>query len=405
MIAPAIPKNENDRLADVIALDLSNASKVEQFDNVTMILSKCLHVPIAYISSIESKQQVIHSACGINPGESDRSKSFCGHTILQEEALIVEDTLKDARFFDNPMVVNPPNIRFYAGFPITSLLGHNVGALCIADTVPRTLAGDDLKIFNVIGKLLIERIRMQKLGSLQSQIQASKDQLETLNKELTESNEYQRQLFGRYISESLLDKIAKDGEQPELGGEERYVTVMMTDLRDFSPLSEKYRAKTIVDMLNLYFDEMISIIHKYEGYINEILGDGILVVFGAPNRVKGCARKAVKCAREMQKAMKSINTKLHRKDLPPLQMGIGINSGSLVVGNIGSKKRMKYGVVGKTINVAARIEALTIPDQILVSESTFEKNEGWIKPIGQIRAKIKGFTDPITIYDVSEVAS
>ncbi|NER13956.1 GAF domain-containing protein [Leptobacterium flavescens] len=403
MKAPSIPKNEAERLADLIALDLSNSNKAEQLDNIVTILSKCLNVPIAYVSSIESKQQKIHSACGINTGSTDRSTSFCGHTILQNEIFIVEDTHRDERFFDNPMVTNDPKIRFYAGFPLTSLLGNNVGALCIADTVTRKLDDDELNIFKIIGKLLIERLRMHKLGSIQSQIQASKDQLRSVNKQLKQSNKFYEKLFGRYMSESLLNRVMNEGEQPKIGGEEKYVTILMSDLRSFSPLSEKYEASVIVDILNLYFEEMISIIHGYDGYINEILGDGILVVFGAPKPVGNCAKKAIECAREMQKAMKKINNQLLSKKLPSLEMGIGINSGHLIVGNIGSKKRMKYGVVGETVNIAARIESLAIPNQILISESTFEKNADWIQPIGHIRAKIKGFKDPITIYDVSEL--
>ena len=300
------------------------------------------------------------------------------------------------------MVINDPKIRFYAGFPITSLLGNNVGALCIADTVPRKLDDNELNVFKAMGKLLVERLRMYKLGSIQNQIQASKNQLELSNKELSQSKRFYKQLFGQYMSESLLDKIITEKEQPELGGEERFVTILMSDLRGFSSMSENYNASETVEILNLYFDEMFRIIHKHEGYINEILGDGILVIFGAPNHVDHCSKKAIICAREMQKAMEQVNDKLISENLPSLEMGIGINSGNLIVGNIGSKERMKYGVVGEAVNIAARIESLTIAHQILVSESTFVKNSDWVQPIGQIRAKIKGFKSPIVIYDVSE---
>ena len=199
-----------------------------------------------------------------------------------------------------------------------------------------------------------------------------------------------------------MDSVINEGDQPELGGEERYATIMISDLRSFSPMSEKYEASIIIEILNLYFEEMITIIHKHDGYINEILGDGILVVFGAPNRIDNCAKNAILCSREMQNTMGKINEELTNKNLPSLEMGIGINSGDLVVGNIGSIKRMKYGVVGETVNIAARIESLTIPNQILISESTYRINEDWVRPIGNIRAKIKGFKNPIMIYDVSE---
>lgn len=97
-----------------------------------------------------------------------------------------------------------------------------------------------------------------------------------------------------------------------------------------------------------------------------------------------------------------INNRLIEENLSTLEMGIGINSGKLIVGNIGSKKRMKYGVVGDAVNIATRIESLTIPSQILVSKSTFGENADWVCPVGQIRTKIKGFKSPIMIYDVSE---
>ena len=187
----------------------------------------------------------------------------------------------------------------------------------------------------MIGKLLTERIRLYKLNTIQKQIEESKNQLERLNKELYKSNEFYQQLFGQYMSESLMEQVMNDKKETKLGGEERYVTVLISDLRGFSPLSEKYSPQTIVKVLNIYFEEMIKIIHEHEGYINEILGDGILVIFGAPKHVERGALKSVKCARAMQRGMLKVNKKLESKNLPKLEMGIGINSGKLIVGNIG----------------------------------------------------------------------
>ena len=404
MITAQIPENEEERLADLFALNLSASDKKEQFNGVIMILSKCIEVPIAYISTIERENQNIHSSCGLNFDSSDRATSFCGHTILQDDLLIIEDTFKDDRFHDNPMVINEPRIRFYAGYPLSGVSGNNVGSLCIADTSPRQLNETELSIFKMMGKLLTERIRLYKLSSIQQQIRDSKKHLEQLNSELLESNQFYQQLFGQYMSESLLEKVITNKKETQLGGEERYVTVLVSDLRGFSPLSEKHSPTVVVEILNTYFEEMIDIIHQYEGYINEILGDGILVIFGAPKDIGNAALKSVQCARAMQRGLKKVNRKLRIKGLPPLEMGIGINSGNLIVGNIGSKRRMKYGVVGENINIASRIEALTIPGQILVSEVIFRKVADRIQPIGNIRTTIKGFEKPIKIFDVSELA-
>ncbi|MDB2606608.1 GAF domain-containing protein [Zobellia sp.] len=394
-------KNDKKSLGNLIAFNLSSSDKAEQFNKITMILARCLNMPIAFVSSNESKKQIITGAYGIDHDINKNALFFCDHTILKDEVLIIEDTHNDKRFKNDPMVVDGIKIRFYAGFPLTSLLGHNIGALCIADTIPRKLGRDDLNIFMMMGELLVERIRMQKLGSIQNQIQESKVRLELLNTELSKSNQFHRQLFGRYMSESLLNGLHKQ-DLPELGGEERYATIMISDLRDFSSMSEKYEAKVIVEILNLYFEVMIGIIHEHDGYINEILGDGILVVFGAPNKIENCAEKSIRCARSMQRSMPKINALLAEKNLPSLYMGIGINSGKLIVGNIGSQKRMKYGVVGETVNLASRIESLTVANQILVSESTFGHNTDWVKPIGQMKTKLKGFQHPIMVYDVSE---
>ena len=394
--------NEQERLADLISLNLSDINKKEQFDTVVLMLSKSLNVPIAYVSSVEAKRQLIHASCGLDFESSDRSTSFCGHTILQDEIFIVEDTLEDERFWDNPLVVEDPKIRFYAGYPLKSLLGNNVGALCIADTKPRRLSEDELFLFTRIGDFMLERLRMFKLGELQVQIRESHKELEYINNQLYESNQFYERIFGQYMSNSLLQSIREDKKKTELGGEKRFGTVLISDLRKFSRIAEQYEAEAIIGLLNLYFGEMISIIHKYDGFINEIMGDGILVVFGAPNDVGNCALKAVQCAQEMQHRMIHVNQILEKRNLPRLEMGIGINTGDLIAGNIGSKERMKYGVVGDTVNTASRIESLTIGKQILISESTFKLLEERVKPVGKIRTKLKGYLNPITIYDVSD---
>ncbi len=402
MIEPKTPNNEDQRLTDLILMDLSNPNKKKQFDGIITILSMALKVPIAYISSIEKETQKINTSCGLNFDSSERKSSFCGHTVLQDDLLIVEDTLEDERFRDNPMVLGEPYIRFYAGCPLSSMLGNNVGALCIADTVPRKLEDQEINAFRTVGRLLTERLRLYKLTDIQKEINESRQQLELLNNELFESNRYFRQVFGQYMSESLLEQMLNEKSVDQLGGEERTVTVLLSDLRGFTSLSECHRPKEVLEILNLYFEEMIEIIQEHDGYINELLGDGMLVVFGAPKQISNGTKKAVDCARAMQQGLLGVNQKLAIKDYPALKMGIGINTGNLIVGNIGSKKRMKYGVVGETINIAARIESLTVAGQILTSETTYNEISREVKAIGKIRSKIKGYEDPIMIYDVSE---
>lgn len=392
---------QNEQLADLISLDLSQKRKKEQFDNIIMILSACLDMPIAYISSMEPEDQKILASYGLHPEQAYKSASFCDHTLLQKETLVVEDTLKDNRFSKNPMVVNAPKIRFYASFPLISTLGNLVGSLCVADRVPRKFTEKQHVIFETIGSLLLERIRMFKLGSLQEQIHASQKTLSKVNKELNRNNKFYKQLFGQYMSDGLLDAIIQKNKKTHLGGEKRFATVLMSDIRGFSTISERYEPEFVVEILNTYFEEMIDVIHQHDGYINEILGDGILVVFGAPNHLSDCAKKAIDCSRAMQERISMVNHRLKARDLPELEMGIGINSGDLVAGNIGSQKRMKYGVIGESVNLAARLQALAIGGQILISNNTYEKVKDWVNCIGRLRVQIKGITNHVLIHDIS----
>jgi len=398
---PAIPDNEIDRLAALYSLELDKITKKAQFQRIIDIAAHSLNVPIAYMSTIGSDKQLIHASCGLGFNTADRSTSFCAHTILQDTALVINDTFKDERFRDNPSVINNPHIRFHAGYPLGTPEGYNVGSLCIADYEPRKLNKKEYEIFINLGLLFEEQLRSFKLDELQQMLIESKNEVVKMNHKLNKHNKFFEQIFGQYMSEQFLSSIIDNEEKLELGGEEIFATVLISDLRDFTPLSEKYGASIVVDVLNIYLEEMINIIHKHDGYINEILGDGMLVIFGAPNPIKNSAITSIKCAKAMHSGLHNVNKTLKAKGLPTLKMGIGINSGRLIAGNIGSKKRMKYGVVGNTVNLASRIELFTVGGQTLVSERTFKDVKNLILKEGHLRVSIKGFSKPITIYDLS----
>jgi adenylate cyclase len=153
-------------------------------------------------------------------------------------------------------------------------------------------------------------------------------------------------------------------------------------------------------MLNRYLTTMVTIIKRYQGTIDEFIGDAILVLFGAPVWQEDDAQRAVACAVDMQLAMISINEQNKRDDLPELEMGIGIHTGQVVVGNIGSQERMKYGVVGSHVNLTSRIQSFTIGGQVLISETT-RKEAGPILKLGkQIEVKAKGIEDAVTVSEV-----
>ena len=211
---------------------------------------------------------------------------------------------------------------------------------------------------------------------------------------------YIRQTFSRYLTDEVVANLLETPEGLKLGGERRKVTILMSDLRGFSAVSERLSPEKVVAFLNIYLGAMTEVITKYNGTIDEFIGDAILVIFGAPNQREDDAQRAVACAVAMQLAMDSVNAQIEKLGIHKLEMGIGINTGEVVVGNIGSQKRAKYGVVGSQVNVTGRIESYTVGGQILVSEFT-RIDAGSIFVINrQIEIEAKGIKEPITLYDV-----
>jgi adenylate cyclase len=214
-----------------------------------------------------------------------------------------------------------------------------------------------------------------------------------------------RNIFGRYLSAEIVSNLLERPEGLKLGGERRKITILTSDLRGFTALSERLQPEEVVKILNFYLSSMADVITIYQGTIDEFMGDGILVLFGAPTWREDDAQRAIACAVAMQLAMQKVNEQLQQWDLSALDMGIGINTGEVVVGNIGSVKRTKYGVVGNQVNLTYRIESYTTGGQILISEMTLNQSgRDLIKIENQKLVQPKGVKNPITIYEVCGIA-
>jgi adenylate cyclase len=212
-----------------------------------------------------------------------------------------------------------------------------------------------------------------------------------------------RETFGRYLTDEVVANLLESPEGLKLGGERRTISILTSDLRGFTALSERLPPEEVVKILNFYLGHMAEVITSYQGTIDEFMGDGILVLFGAPTLREDDAKRAVACAVAMQLAMVAVNEKIKEWDIGQLEMGIGINTGEVVVGNIGSEKRTKYGVVGSQVNLTYRIESYTVGGQILISESTLNEVASIVKIDGQKEIKPKGVQQPITIYSVGGI--
>ncbi|BAY24934.1 adenylate/guanylate cyclase with Chase sensor [Calothrix sp. NIES-2100] len=212
-----------------------------------------------------------------------------------------------------------------------------------------------------------------------------------------------RRTFGRYVTNEVVANLLETPSGLKLGGERRKVTVLMSDLRGFSAVSERLAPEQVVAILNVYLGAMADVINKYNGTINEFIGDGIFVMFGAPVSREDDSQRAIACAIAMQLAMKPVNEHNQQMNLPILEMGIGINTGEVVAGNVGSQTRAKYSVVGSHVNLTSRIESYTVGGQILISEDTLKDANIGLRIDGELRVQPKGIKAPITIYDIGGI--
>ena len=205
------------------------------------------------------------------------------------------------------------------------------------------------------------------MGDFSTAFNSMTQQLKDSYQELERRNEFIRKVFGRYTSDEVVEALLDAPDGLKLGGEKREVTILMSDLRGFTALAERLEATEVVSLLNHYLSAMVEVIQQNGGTIDEIIGDAILVLFGAPVALENDARRAVICALGMQKAMGGVNEQNLQRGWPMIEMGIALHTGDVVVGNIGSTKRSKYGVVGRTINTTARIESFSVGGQVIVS--------------------------------------
>jgi sigma-B regulation protein RsbU (phosphoserine phosphatase) len=214
-----------------------------------------------------------------------------------------------------------------------------------------------------------------------------------------------RATFGRYVSPELAERALRDRERLQLGGELREVTMLMSDLRGFSELSESLGAAVMIDVLNRYFASMTPVIVQHGGVIDEIIGDAIFVLFGAPFARPDDPERAVRCAWAMQEALTAYNAENQRHRLPELSMGIGLHIGTVVAGTIGSPERVKYGVVGPAVNLLARIQALTVGGEILISGALLLRVASLVSAGPGRAERVKGASEPVTVHRVLGVAA
>lgn len=213
--------------------------------------------------------------------------------------------------------------------------------------------------------------------------------------------------MGRYISQDVMRNVVNDLDNLSLGGKRANVTVLFADIRGFTSMSEKLTPEEISLILNEYFTEIEPIIAKYNGVINKFIGDAVMAIFGEPIHDKNHALNAVMCANAMLKKVKQLQEKWLYEGKPKIEIGVGINTGDVFVGNIGSEKRLEYTVIGDTVNLASRLESYNkiYKTNFLISSSTYDEVKGYVDVIKISEVQIRGKAKKMNIYEILRITN
>ena len=226
----------------------------------------------------------------------------------------------------------------------------------------------------------------------------------TIYRVMTEQKEkrYIRNTFSKFVSKSVVDDLLKNPHKLKLGGEKKVLTVMFSDIRGFTTLSEMLTPEELVEQLNIYLQAMTDLVFEYDGTLDKYIGDAIMAFWGAPIELEDHALKACKSALEQIRCMDEMNAKWVAEGKPTLDIGIGLNSGDMVVGNMGSSSRMDYTLMGDNVNLGARLEGTNkvYGTKIIIGDSTYEMVKDHVVARELDLIRVKGKNHPVKIYEL-----
>jgi adenylate cyclase len=207
-----------------------------------------------------------------------------------------------------------------------------------------------------------------------------------------------RAQFQRLLSPNLVDQIVSGALQLDKEGTQRDVTMLFADIRGFTAMSERHAPEEMVKTLNDYFEVMVDVLFAHGGTLDKYVGDEIIGLFGAPVALPDASERAVRCALEMMRALEEFNRVRQREGTEPIQIGIGVNTGPVIAGAIGSSRTLQYTVIGDAVNVASRLCSVARPGEVLISQSTMEQTREKVEVEERAPVQVKGKSKPLPIF-------
>jgi adenylate cyclase len=383
------PSLSRDRLLYEVAADLTSSLDLDEV--LRRVLDKVIDLMSAsrgYVVLVEEgilRVRVARNENGVSEGtEFTGSRTFVEQCIREKKPLLTTDAVTDERFKGQQSVILR-NLRSIIAVPLL-IRGECIGAVYVDNPFKSGIFQEaDLGFLQVIAH--------------QSAIAIDNARLFSSLKQSYEHSERLRKTFERYVNKQVMERVLNDPKGDFLAGERLKVTMLASDIAGFSTLSQEMEAEDLVLLLNRYFRQMVDIVLDHGGNIDKFQGDGLLVVFGAPVPVEDSAHQAVRAATDMLQAVKEMNIPRAAVGDPPLEVGIGLDSGYVVAGNIGSERRLEYTLIGVPVNNAAYLSKRR-PAGAFLSQNTYRQVANEIRATAQAPMILKGATKAMPIYEL-----
>lgn len=366
--------------------ELGDTLKITSLANWDELFSKQLDIVKHYtgiysisLMLIDEETQELHvvSVSGLFRGgekrppiKLKRGEGVAGRVFEKVKTIYIPDVTMDPNFSDK----GTRQQGSLACVPIISE-GACIGVLNFRDNTPRSFSPNDLRFFELIADQL----------SITASLVRTYRELISLEKK--------RMNLSRYFSRGLAEHLVTDDRLTQLGGELKMVTVLFSDISGFTPLVEKCPVQDVVQVLNRYFEAVVPSIFQHGGMLDKFLGDGVMAVFGIPDATESDPVNAIECAVSIQRKVQALKTSLVEEGLFPIDVGIGIASGTVLAGNIGTQEQMNFTVIGEPVNLAQRLETIAGEAEIICSKATYEQTCGLsgiqipFEPMPMVRVK------------------
>jgi adenylate cyclase len=392
-------------------------------------VAACLPIDDSYLKNASAKlglELAFAAVATVTPGGSGGAPVTMGQTpefpdagrkVSSQASTMVDTSSRTwavARFAPRQLVGRMGQVGILAALDVTDIrmivrrnLLYALAFLAVAAAISVAFGSRLASVMsNALNSVSVALHKVERLEYVHVAPVNTGDELETLAKGFNhmvdglKERDNLRTTFGKYMTQSVMDHLLAG--KVALGGETLQVTVLFTDIRSFTTISEKMDPQSLVALLNEYFTAMVGIVMQEGGVVDKYIGDAIMAVFGAPVPKPEDTVNAVRAAVRMRQELEHLNVRLEARGIPRLRTGIGLHTGEVVAGNIGSEKRMEYTVIGDTVNLASRLESSTkeLGVNILISEDTYALTKHTIvtKPVREIT--VKGRKQPVMTYEV-----